>query len=130
MSEELRITIASPPLPNRIRGLTIYGRAGRKKAVKLSIAGEIATQIPWGWRMPLKAHVEVVRYGTRGADFDNFAASLKPVLDVLQPMHPKKNPMGLGIITNDDPLHLELSLRQEKIPHRKDARTEILVRAV
>lgn len=54
------------------------------------------------------ARVTVTRYSTGVLDPDGLKAQCKALLDVLQCMHPKTHPSGLGVIVGDDPKHLVL----------------------
>ena len=65
-----------------------------------------------------KTRLTIIRqWGKRGRAFDpdNLVASCKMLIDCLK--EPKgRSKYGLGIITDDDPEHLELLVKQEKSP--------------
>jgi hypothetical protein len=58
-----------------------------------------------------RAHVTVTQRAVRLRDHDNFAASFKPGLDGL---------VRAGIIADDKPSVIDLSLRAEKVQHERD----------
>jgi hypothetical protein len=72
------------------------------------------------------ARVTVMQRRLQLLDVDAIAASLKGMIDLLQPAS-KRHPMGLGIITGDDPAHCELIARQTRAAHRPDQRTIIVI---
>ena len=65
-------------------------------------------------------HATITRYGCKEMDWDNVAASVKPVLDVME---------KLGIIRDDSPSTIKppFVLRQEKVRRRSEERTEITI---
>lgn len=113
-----------------------------KKKAKVAWAWEIAPHVKYRlhsstetfdtWvRVPDKpmprARITVTRYASRLLDqHDNLAGGCKGLIDVLQPMHPKLNAMGLGIIAGDAPHQLQCEYRQEKCK-RAEARTVITI---
>ena len=58
-----------------------------------------------------RAHVTVTQKAVRLRDHDNFAASFKPGLDAI---------VRAGIIIDDKPSVIDLSLRAEKVQHERD----------
>ena len=58
-----------------------------------------------------RAHVTVTQRAVRLRDHDNFAASFKPGLDAI---------VRAGIIADDKPSVIDLSLRAEKVQHEAD----------
>ena len=61
-----------------------------------------------------KARITIERHSAGVLDVDNLYGGCKPLIDVLKPMDPKRNPFGLGIILDDKPDNLELIVRQVK----------------
>lgn len=80
----------------------------KKRAEKNNIAWEIRAQIQKLPAQPIeKSSVTVWRHSVQIPDQDNLQASVKSLLDVLQP-NSKKHPFGLGIIAGDDPAHCKI----------------------
>jgi len=75
-----------------------------KRKELLTLAWEIHAAIPRAVRpaVPLTGiEVEIDRYGPQRPDDENLKASAKWLLDVMQPVHEKKRPYGLGVILED-----------------------------
>ena len=66
----------------------------------------VRTGLPWA-----RAHVTLTQKAVRLRDHDNFAASFKPGLDAI---------VRAGIIIDDKPSVIDLSLRAEKVRHERD----------
>ena len=108
-----------------------------KKKAKVAWAREIVSSVrmskwsEWnaltsGTPIP-RARITVTRYASRLLDqHDNLAGGCKGLIDVLQPMHPKRNAMGLGIIAGDAPHQLSATYTQVKCK-RAEARTVITI---
>jgi hypothetical protein len=76
---------------------------------------------------PLKmAAVTVLRYSLKEPDQDNLEASLKQLLDVLQPRS-KRHPYGLGIITDDNHAHLESEIHHVQVKARAEQQTLVRI---
>ena len=73
-----------------------------------------------------RARVTVVRISTGQTDPDNLAASTKGLLDVLK-ARSERNPLGLGIIVDDNPARLELVVRQQHAPSLKEQATAVRI---
>jgi hypothetical protein len=86
--------------PNRTRGQ----HWAVTSAYKRRVAQEV--WIALGCRLPAtpieRCRVTVYRHSTRQPDDDNLAASMKPLLDALQPATAKRR-YGLGLIADDAP---------------------------
>jgi hypothetical protein len=65
-----------------------------------------------------RARVEIVRRSSGQLDTDGLWGSTKPLLDVLC-IASKRHPRSLGIITDDDPVHCELVVTQERCERGK-----------
>lgn len=69
--------------------------------------------------LPLKrARMTVTRYSAGMLDADNAVAACKSLLDILC-VKSRVHPNGLSIITDDDPAHCELVVKQERAPRGK-----------
>jgi hypothetical protein len=73
------------------------------------------------------ASVSVLRYGLKEPDRDNLEASLKMLLDILQPRS-KRHPYGLGIISGDDPAHLNSEIHHIQVHAFAEQQTIVRVR--
>lgn len=82
--------------------------ATKKARFRRSLARQIAVQLGGAWRYrPYRfAHVNVYRHSAGEVDDDNLVASVKELLDVLQPLS-ARCPDGLGVILGDDPKHID-----------------------
>jgi hypothetical protein len=67
------------------------------------------------------ARIVITRYSTQAPDTDGLYASVKGLLDILQPLS-KRHPLGMGVIFNDSPQHLFLTVKHA---HSKEARTDV-----
>jgi len=113
-------------LPNRKKGLHW---AEQSKLIH-ALSQEVAQIIGPGPTQPIqKAHITVWRYGIRECDADNLTASLKPLLDVLQPRS-QRHPYGLGIIAGDDPAHLTHEIFHVQCKARAEQRTVVNIREI
>lgn len=126
----ITITLSAPtPSLNE----TMKWHWATKKKAKAAWANEIWWGVKNRGRFNLpptpiaKAHITVTRYASLLLDqHDNLAGGCKGLIDVLQPMHPKRNPMGLGIIAGDAPHQLHATYSQVKCK-RAEARTVITI---
>lgn len=67
------------------------------------------------------AILTIVNNAVQVADYDNLAASAKPLIDGM---------VLAGVLVEDDPDHLvELRLRSQKVLHKKDERVLMIVEA-
>lgn len=113
-------------LPNRKKNL----HWGTVSQLIHELSQEVAQVIGQGPAEPLsKAHITVFRHGIQEPDKDNLTASLKWLLDVLQPRS-KKHPYGLGIIAGDDPAHLTHEIFHIQCKTRAEQRTVVNIREV
>lgn len=120
--------IANLPLPNRVRGKAACWQWVKASKLRKALAEEVAACLPVPRPAALeKARVEIVRYTVSLADEDNLHASVKPLLDVLQPAGSAGRKYGLGMIESDSPASLHLIVRQEKVHRRALQRTDVVV---
>ena len=77
-----------------------------------------------------RARVTIWRHSVGTLDHDNAVGGAKGLVDVLKPMHPTRNPCGLGIIADDSPAHLELVVHQVKETKRTGHRTVVRVEEI
>lgn len=114
------------PTPNRTRGEHWAATHKRKKR----LAEEVAVAL--GFRRPpeplTKARVTVWRHSVSAMDFDNNVASLKPLLDVMQPPTVRRK-YGLGLIADDGPETIDVAVHWLKSATRRDQRTVVKVEA-
>jgi len=107
---------ALPPMSNAARPLHWAARTRERKrwALLLKQAFGLARHHD---ALPLmKARVTFTRYSSRKPDHgDNLNSSFKQIRDLLT-RESKKNPMGLGIVWDDDPDHFEAEYKWEKAP--------------
>lgn len=69
-----------------------------------ALAQEVHVLIGWKQKPPSPwgtVRIRVERHSPREPDEEGLTSCVKHLLDVLQPMHPKIRPYGLGIIEND-----------------------------
>jgi hypothetical protein len=114
------------PLANARQRMHWAKRAKESRVFAWYVRAELADKAP---SAPLAAcHISIIRYQRRGplADRDGIIGGFKSVLDILQVMHPTRNPLGLGVIEHDGP-DCVLSISAE--PARGDDYTEIHITA-
>lgn len=121
---EYSFTLKAPLLlPNRKKNLHWAAQSNLINA----LSQEVAQIIGPGPQEPIaKAHIRVLRYGLKAPDRDNLHASLKWLLDVLQPRSPR-HPYGLGIIAGDDPEHLTHEIHHVQVKARAEQRTVVKI---
>lgn len=73
-----------------------------------------------------RADVRVERHSSRSPDNDNLTASVKPLLDALQPASNKRK-YGLGLILEDNPDTITLDVQHVKA-RRSHTRVEVTYR--
>lgn len=85
----------------------------RRRKRALDLAWHVSILIPLVQR-PLspwdRASVLIERFSPKRPDRDNLVPCAKPLLDILQPLHPKVRPLGLGVILNDSDDCIDLSV--------------------
>ena len=113
-------------LPNRKKTL----HWAKQSQLIHALSQEVSHVIGQGPPQPLsKAHVRVFRYGIQEPDHDNLTASLKWLLDVLQPRS-HRHPYGLGIIAGDDPEHLTSEIHHIQVKARSEQKTAVMIREI
>ncbi|HQT39616.1 MAG TPA: hypothetical protein PK231_09330 [Acidocella sp.] len=126
----IQVKLAKPlELPNRVPlGANFHAAASRRKRLRRELAREIWVLL--GCRLPklpmARARVNVQRVGIQAPDQDNLHASVKALLDVLQPVA-KNRAYGLGIIAGDDPTRLELNVVHVQADHLADQCTFVTI---
>jgi len=111
-------------LPNRKKDM----HWSTKSKLIHALSQEVAQAIGRGPPEPIpKALVRVFRHGIKQPDDDNLVASLKWLLDLLQPRS-KRHPYGLGIIAGDDPEHLVSEIFHLKPRSRAEQKTIVTIR--
>lgn len=95
-------------------------RIGLAKEVMALTAGQRPRE-PW-----TRAKIIVQRMSVRTLDEDNLNASVKTLLDVLQPPS-AHHPSGLGIIANDSPDHIVLEISATKVARSDLAGTIVTI---
>jgi hypothetical protein len=83
---------------------------GVKYAMDVLLIAQAAIPPDSGCPWP-KAHVTLTQQVVTPRDHDNFAASFKPGLDAI---------IRAGIIVDDSPKHMDLSLRSVRVAHKAD----------
>lgn len=115
------------PLPNRTRGEHWTATRDRKPQLAREVWAALNGRRP---AEPLaRSRVTVWRHGIVEPDFDNLAASLKSLLDVLQPVTERRT-YGLGLIADDAPSACDIRPRWIKAGRRVDQRTVVEVVAL
>lgn len=115
------------PLPS----LNVLQRTNKHvyKKARQDLAWEVVAEL--GRRRPAKpferAELTVTRYSVGMLDEDNLQACRKALTDVLQPTS-KRHPNGLGIILNDDPVHLKSTVLQVRVKHLAEQHTLVVIR--
>lgn len=104
----MRLDIPSvPPSPNRVLGKHWSMKAGVKDEWVLLVRTQI---IPTPMMRFAKKRVTITLHHSRSYDKDNLYASVKPVVDALK---------HWNLIWDDAPEFLDLTVDQEKCPHKK-----------
>lgn len=97
-------------------------RTKERRVLAWFIAAELGPDRPSFER----ARVTVVRYSPGAGDPDNLPSCAKNLLDVLKAFHATRNPIGLGVIRDDSPRHIDLTVTQQKCK-RNETRTVVTV---
>lgn len=98
-----------------------------RRRARSDLAWEIAARLgPRPAEPIIKARVTVYRYSIRLVDPDGLYGTVKDLLDVMCPST-RTHPFGLGLMFDDDAEHCELTVKQFKVPHVRDVRTEVTV---
>lgn len=106
------------PGVNGAKGLKRMHWAAEKK-LRERIACLLRAQAPLNLPLPFEwAKVELIRYSSQQPDKDNLHGLVKPLLDAMQ-VSSKRHPYGAGIIVDDSPDHIDLTVRWEKCSPRK-----------
>lgn len=98
----MRLTLLNP---------TLRSHWSRRRKVALMLAWEVAVALPMARRPKTpwaRANVRIERTSPKTPDRDNLYGSAKPLLDILQPLHAKCRPLGLGVIENDSDTCIDL----------------------
>jgi hypothetical protein len=131
MAHAIQFRLAAPlVLPNR-KGIAQHRAAGaaQVKRERVILASEIMV-LTAGQRpaTPLRfASVSVFRRSVAEPDTDNLYASLKPLLDVLQPSGDRRV-YGLGIIANDKPSACWINVHHVPVNRRNEQCTMVVIR--
>lgn len=92
------------PLLGELIRMRYWEYSRQRKALAQEVAILIRDRLgkAWNWAPYHRAEITITRFAPGGApDPDNLNASSKMLLDILQPMHPRRSPNGLGVIAND-----------------------------
>lgn len=126
----IAFTLPKPTLLlNQLRKLDRTSAPGvGYKHYRDELSAEVAALVPDDpRRRPFTyAEITIVRYSVRLPDQDGCVASVKPILDILQPRS-ARHPSGLGIIVEDSPEHIRLTVRSEKVATRAEQRTLVTI---
>lgn len=98
------------------------------KRLKSSWAWDIKTGLlPGHPDKPLeRARVTITRHSTGRLDEDNLKGGVKGLVDVLKPAS-KRNPLGMGLIEDDNPDVLALDVRQVRVAKRSEQRVVVVI---
>lgn len=123
----IALTLPVQPGQNALLRMNRWKRRKERDA----LAWQIRAQLPFGRppAPPARATVVVSSYRIKLLDDDNLAATVKSLLDVLQPFDARRRPYGLGLIAGDDREHLVLGVRQEKVAHLAEQHTRVVIEA-
>lgn len=111
-------------LPNTTNGRHWIAAHGYRKRLGEMVAEAVK---PWQGHAPMeRAKVTITRWSVGIADQDGVVASVKPLIDLLL-VRSKVHPHSFGLITDDDPKHIELVVTGAKATSRKEQRTHIMI---
>lgn len=94
-----------------------------------SLSAEIASKVPnLPGRQPFeRAHMTVSRFSVGvEPDEDGLVGGTKPLRDCLL-IRSARHPDGLGILVDDSPAHLTVSVKAIRCRTRKEQRTEVVI---
>lgn len=111
--------------PNRTHSRHWAVAAKRRKALAWEVWAALQGQSRP--ESPIRlAYVRIARCSSGRLDIDNLYASAKPLLDVLQPLTPRR-PLGLGIIAGDRDDQLCLTVANATIPRSEKPHTLVWI---
>lgn len=120
---EFSIPVATR-LPNRTQGQHWSAGHAYRKAL-LPLVSEAVK--PWVGHAPMeRARVTVTRRSVGVPDTDNCWASAKPLIDLLL-ARTKTHPHSLGLIVDDAPGQMELTVHSERVRHRDQHETHVRI---
>ena len=111
----IAFTLARPTvLLNWLMRAHYHQRTKAKRALAWEVRCALGRQVP---ARPLeRAEIRITRRSSGALpDQDNAMGGLKHLLDVLQPMEPKRRPYGLGVIASDAPSCITVILLCERV---------------
>ncbi len=95
------------------------------QAWKEEVGNAVMMQRREFWKLPLEyAKITIVFFTTRLMDYDGAYNAAKPILDGL------KVKDGAGVIIDDSPKYIDLTVKQEKVAHRQEEHVEIQIEKV
>lgn len=114
-------------LPNTTNGRHwIAAHAYRKRLGEM--VGEAVK--PWAGHQPMeRARVTITRSSVGVPDPDAVGAACKPLIDLLL-VRSKVHPASFSLITDDDPAHIVFVPLAEKVAHRSEQRTSVLIESL
>jgi hypothetical protein len=120
---EFSIPVATK-LPNRTQGQHWSAGVAYRKALLPLVAEAVK---PWVGHAPMeKARVTITRRSVGVPDQDGCWASAKPLIDLLL-ARTKIHPHSLGLIVDDAPGQIELTVLSERVRHRDQHETIVRI---
>lgn len=111
-------------LPNVVNGTHWASHVAYRKELLPLVADAVK---PWTGHQPIdRAKVTIIRYSVRLCDHDNCVASVKPLVDLLL-VRSGVHPHSLGLLVDDGPDHIDLSVSSAKAETRAEVRTAVRI---
>lgn len=120
---EFSIPVATK-LPNRTQGQHWTAGVAYRKALLPLVVEALK---PWVSHAPMeRARVTITRRSVRLPDADNCTASVKPLIDLLL-ARTKTHPHSLGVLVDDGPGQIELTVLAEWVRHLDQQATHVRI---
>lgn len=111
-------------LPNQANGRHWTASYAYRKRLLPMVAGAVK---PWAGHLPMeRARVEITRFSVGVGDQDNVTASVKPLLDLLL-VRSATHPHSFGLLVDDGPDHITLTVIGAKVAHRSEQKTAVRI---
>ena len=128
MPLELRLAL---PVVTPLLNTALRQNMHQRKRAALALAWHVKVALmktPGVPAAPLRrVNLRIERHSIGTPDFDGMVGGLKPLIDCLMPMDPKRRPWRLGVIADDGPAFVVPDYHAVRAAHRADQKTVITI---